>query len=75
MTVAKITRERAERIARSHACGNCREYSYKRVTVKPSSREQRKELQESWHVLAVCGICGNEIEMGIDDDGQIVYAN
>lgn len=73
--MAEITRERAERIARSHACGTCLEYSYKRVTVKLSSAEQREELHEVWHAVAVCGICGNEIEMGIDEDGQIVYAN
>ncbi|MEO8336046.1 MAG: hypothetical protein ABI664_13795 [bacterium] len=73
--MAEISRERAERIARSHACGNCREYSYKQVTVKPSTEGQRETLQEVWHVIALCGICGNEIEMGIDDDGHIVYAN
>ena len=32
LSLAKITRERAERIARSHACENCREYSYKKLS-------------------------------------------
>ncbi len=72
--MAEITRERAERIARSHACNNCREYSYKRVSVKPASEGHREELKELWHVVAVCGICDAEIEMGIDDDGNIIYA-
>ena len=72
--MAKITRERAERIARSHACDNCREYSYKRVTVKPASDGHRAEFNEVWHVVAICGICGAEIEMGIDEDGNIIYA-
>jgi transcription elongation factor Elf1 len=71
--VVEITRERAERIARSHACDNCREYSYKRVTVKAASEAHRKELDELWHVVAICGICGAEIEMGIDEDGNIIY--
>lgn len=69
-----ITRERAERIARSHACENCREYSYKRVTVKPASAEHKAELNEVWHVALVCGVCGLEMELGIDDDGTIIYA-
>lgn len=72
--MAKITRERAERIARSHACENCREYSYKRVTVKPASDGHKAELNEVWHVVAICGICGAEIEMGIDEDGNVIYA-
>jgi hypothetical protein len=70
----EITRERAERIARTHACDTCREYSYKRVTVKPASEACREEFNESWHVVAVRGVCDAEIEMGIDDDGHIVYA-
>jgi hypothetical protein len=73
--LAEITRERAERIARSHACENCREYSYKRVTVKPASAALKEELNELWHVVAVCGICENEMEMGIDEDGAIIYVS
>lgn len=72
--MAEITKERAERIARSHACDVCLEYSYKRVTVKPASKEHKAEFNEMWHAVAVCGVCGAEIEMGIDEDGTIVYA-
>jgi hypothetical protein len=73
--VTELTRERVERIARSHACGNCREYSYKKVTAKPSSAAHSEALDESWHVTAICGICGNVIDMGLDDEGNILYAN
>jgi len=69
-----LSRERAERIARSHACNNCQEYSYKRVTVKPASEAHKAEFNEVWHVVAICGICGAEIEMGIDEDGTLIYA-
>jgi hypothetical protein len=72
--VAAITRERAERIARSHACENCREYSYKRVSVKPASAAHKAEFNELWHAVAVCGICGAENDLGIDEEGQIIYA-
>ncbi|HEU4643752.1 MAG TPA: hypothetical protein VFS44_14945 [Gemmatimonadaceae bacterium] len=69
----KITRERAERIARAHACENCGEYSYKKLTVKPASSEHRKELDEAWHAVKVCGVCGMQQELGIDEEGEIVY--
>ena len=69
-----ITRQRAELIARGHACVRCKEYSYKKLSVKPSSIEHREEFGEVWHVVAVCGICGLQQELGIDDDGDILYA-
>jgi hypothetical protein len=68
-----ITRERAERIARAHACVNCGEYSYKRLVVKPASEVHRKEFNEAWHAIKVCGVCDTHQEMGIDDEGDIVY--
>ena len=68
-----ITRERAERIARSHACEHCQEYSYKKVTVRPASAEHQREFNEAWHAVKVCGVCGLHQEMGIDAEGDIVY--
>jgi hypothetical protein len=68
-----ITRERAERIARAHACENCGEYSYKRLVVKPASPANRAEFNEVWHAVKVCGVCGLHQEMGIDDEGDVVY--
>jgi hypothetical protein len=68
-----ITRERAERIAKAHACEHCQEYSYKRVTVRPASPEHRRTLREAWHAVKVCGVCGLQMELGIDADGEIVY--
>ncbi|HEU4565032.1 MAG TPA: hypothetical protein VFS05_10305 [Gemmatimonadaceae bacterium] len=68
-----ITRERAERIARAHACENCGEYSYKKLKVVPAPPEFEKEFNERWHALLVCGVCGMQQELGIDEDGDIVY--
>ena len=68
-----ITKERAERIARSHACEHCLEYSFKKLVVKPSSPSQREELHTRWLVQRVCGVCGLEQEIGLDDEGDIVY--
>ena len=68
-----ITQERAERIAKAHACENCGEYSYKKIVVRPATESGRTELGEAWHVTKICGVCGMEHEMGIDADGEIVY--
>ena len=74
MTLAEgITRERAERIARAHACEHCLEYSYKKIIVKPALEAHRKEFNEVWHVTKTCGVCGLQQEMGIDADGDVVY--
>ncbi len=71
--MAKITRERAERVAKAHACENCGEYSYKKVTVKPAAKSHRDALNISWQATKVCGVCGAIQELGIDDEGEIVY--
>jgi transcription elongation factor Elf1 len=71
--LVKITRERAERIAKAHACERCGEYSYKKVTVTPASKSQQQELKVSWQALKVCGVCGAQQELGIAADGDIVY--
>lgn len=71
--MARITRERAERIARAHACEQCGEYSYKRLSVKPALKEHKTELNIAWQAVKTCGICGMQQELGIDDEGEIVY--
>jgi transcription elongation factor Elf1 len=68
-----ITRERAERIARSQACANCGEYSFKRFMIKPATDAQRKELGIAWQATKTCGVCGAVQEVGIDEDGDVVY--
>ena len=72
---AVISKERAERIARGHACEHCNEYTYKKLSVKAATPSQRKELKETWHALKICGVCGLEQEMGIAADGDILYVN
>ncbi len=68
-----ISLERAERIARSHACEGCREYSYRRISVKPSTESLREALGVEWSALLKCGVCGLEQELGIDGAGEVVY--
>jgi len=71
--LTKISQERAERIAKGRACEHCGEYSFKKIKVKPASESHRKALGELWHVTKLCGVCGMHQEVGIDDDGDIVY--
>ncbi|MEO7963732.1 MAG: hypothetical protein ABIT38_07475 [Gemmatimonadaceae bacterium] len=68
-----ITIERAERIARSHACERCLEYSFKRLVVKPASAAHKQSLNAVWYVQRICGVCGLETEMGLDAEGDIVF--
>ena len=69
-----ISIERAERIAKAHACDNCGEYSYKRFAIKPAPPRLREELQVEWHVQKTCGVCGLVQELGLDEDGDVVFS-
>ena len=73
--MAAITRERAERIARAHACENCGEYTYKKLVVKPAAEAVRAELHAVWIATKICGVCGLQQELGIDEDGDVVFAS
>ena len=68
-----IPQERAERIARAHACTLCLEYTYRKLNVRPSAPALREEFGEEWHATLVCGVCGLHQELGIDGDGDVIY--
>ena len=69
----KITEDRAERIAKSHACMNCEEYTFKRVSVEAASEDRQESLGVAWIATRTCGVCGAEQELGIGPNGSIVY--
>jgi hypothetical protein len=69
-----IDQKRAEHIARSHACENCLEYSFKRLVVRPASDTHRRTLKAEWVVQRICGVCGHEQELGLDAEGDVVYS-
>lgn len=69
----KLTKERAERIAKAHACSSCKEYTYRRLAVKAASTAITEELGAVWIAKRTCGVCNRQEELGIDDDGDIVY--
>ena len=70
-----ITRERAERIARAHACENCGEYSFKKLVVKPAAASLRDDLNAVWVATKICGVCGLQQELGLDEDGDVVFVS
>lgn len=69
-----IAQERAERIARAHACIGCKEYTYRKLTVRAAPQSLREEFGEAWHATMICGVCGVQQELGIDGDGDVIYA-
>lgn len=71
--MARITRERAELIAKTHACTQCQEYSYRKLTVKVAPKSVADELGVAWIASRICGVCGHHGEIGIQDDGDIVF--
>ena len=73
MAAAGITKARAERIARAHACQRCEEYSYKKLVVKAATGTHIRELGVVWKATLVCGVCGLSQELGIDSEGEVVY--
>lgn len=68
-----IDQARAERIARSHPCDRCLEYSFKKLVVRPSPESHRAELGAVWTIRRICGVCGLEGELALDAEGDIVY--
>lgn len=68
-----ITEARAERIAKAHACEKCGEYSFKRVSVKQAPKDRQEDV--AWIAEKVCGVCDTEHELGIAEDGRIVYVS
>lgn len=68
-----ISRERAERIAKAHACAHCQEYSFRRLVVKPAPDSIARELAVAWIAVRTCGVCNVQSELGIQDDGDIVF--
>jgi hypothetical protein len=71
--LTKISRERAQRIAKAHACANCGEYSWKQVTIKPATKRLQESLNVVWSSAQTCGVCNAHHELGIDDEGTIVF--
>lgn len=73
MSAPTLPQARAERIARAHACVQCREYSWRTVRVRPAPAAIRDALHAVWQASLVCGVCGMPQELGIADDGDVVY--
>ena len=71
--MTKISKERAERIAKAHACVKCGEYSYKRVSVKAAPKRLEESLGVVWSTQQICGVCEAQFELGIDEEGAVVY--
>lgn len=67
-------RERAERIAKAHACATCGEYAWKRLRLRAATEPEREALGAVWHVELGCGVCGLHQEIVIDAEGDVTPA-
>ena len=70
-----VSKERAERVAKGHACVNCGEYTIKKLKVVSAPAPITEELNAVWIAKKTCGVCGMEQELGIDEDGDVVFAS
>jgi len=68
-----ISRERAERVARAHACTSCQEYTWRKLHIREALPALTIQFGEVWHATLVCGVCGLHQELGIDADGEVAY--
>lgn len=68
------SRERAERLARAHACSKCGEYSWKRLRLRAATRPEQEALNAVWHAELGCGVCGLHQEIIIDHEGDVTPA-
>jgi hypothetical protein len=71
--MADIDKARAERIAKGHACSSCKEYSYRKLSVRAATASVKSELGAIWIATKTCGVCGYQEEIGIAADGDVVY--
>ncbi|MFN8876588.1 MAG: hypothetical protein ACK5Z1_05330, partial [Gemmatimonadota bacterium] len=62
------SRERAERLARAHACAKCGEYSWKRLRLRAATPPEQEALNAVWHAELGCGVCGLHQEIVIDHE-------
>jgi hypothetical protein len=70
----KLSKERALLIAKAHACSHCKEYTYRRLTVKVAPAAIAEELHVAWVATKTCGVCDYKEEIGIADDGDVVFS-
>ena len=71
--MAAITKERALKIAKAHACSSCKEYSYRKLSVRAATEAIQKETGAVWIASKTCGVCSYTEEIGIAEDGDVVY--
>ncbi|HYC50000.1 MAG TPA: hypothetical protein VEB19_02715 [Gemmatimonadaceae bacterium] len=45
------------------------------MKVLPATKRLEESLGVVWSTEQVCGVCDSHMELGIDDDGTIVYVS
>ena len=73
MTVV-ITKERAERIARSQPCPRCKEYTYKKLKLRAAVAGDQI-AGAAWFAEMVCGVCSAHLQLALESDGDVLFFN
>jgi hypothetical protein len=72
MTV--VSKERAELIARAQACPRCREYTYKKIKLRPATPGDQIS-GAAWIGELVCGVCAAHLQLALESDGDVLFFN
>jgi transcription elongation factor Elf1 len=69
-----VTKDRAERIARSQPCPRCSEYTYKKLKLR-AALESDHIAGAAWIADLICGVCGAHLQLALESDGDVVFFN
>ena len=69
-----VTKERAERIARSQPCPRCSEYTYKKLKLR-AAVDGDHVTNAAWIAELVCGVCGAHLQLALESDGDVLFFN
>lgn len=69
-----VSKERAELIARAQACPRCREYTYKKIKLRPATPADHI-AGAAWIAELVCGVCAAHLQLALESDGDVLFFN
>jgi hypothetical protein len=69
-----VSKERAERIARSQPCPRCKEYTYKKIKLRAAVSGDHI-TGAAWIAEMVCGVCAAHLQLALEGDGDVLFFN
>jgi transcription elongation factor Elf1 len=72
--MTRVTKERAERIARAQPCPRCGEYTYKKMKMREATESDHLS-NAAWLADMICGVCSAHLQLALESDGDVVFFN